>query len=97
MRHLGGLNRSIGNFATDRGGNFAIVFDIAVSTPALGVGFAAKLYNVKSSLRGAVDAAVTSKDASAANRHYFEASTGAELDDAFQEIIRNTEKIALTQ
>ncbi|TPN43140.1 MULTISPECIES: TadE/TadG family type IV pilus assembly protein [unclassified Mesorhizobium] len=39
----------------------------------------------------------SSKDASAAERHYFEASTGAELDAAFQEIIRNTEKVALTQ
>jgi len=29
-------------------------------------------------------------------RHYFEASTGAELDNAFQEIIRNTESVALT-
>lgn len=39
----------------------------------------------------------SSKDASPANRHFFEASTGAELDAAFQEIIRNTEKVALTQ
>ncbi|MCV3208047.1 pilus assembly protein [Mesorhizobium sp. YC-39] len=38
----------------------------------------------------------SSKDASAANRHYFEVSTGIELDAAFQEIIRNTEKVALT-
>ena len=38
----------------------------------------------------------SSKDTSAAN-HYFEASTGAELDAAFQEIISNTEKVALTQ
>ncbi len=29
-------------------------------------------------------------------RHYFEASTGAELDNAFKEIIRNTERVALT-
>lgn len=28
--------------------------------------------------------------------HYFEASTGADLDKAFQEIIRNTERVALT-
>ncbi|MER9436823.1 TadE/TadG family type IV pilus assembly protein [Mesorhizobium sp. M0618] len=39
----------------------------------------------------------SSKDASAAKRHFFDVSTGAELDDAFQEIIRNTEKVALTQ
>ena len=39
----------------------------------------------------------SSKDASAADRHYFEVSTGVELDAAFQEIIRNTEKVALTQ
>ncbi|PTE08127.1 TadE/TadG family type IV pilus assembly protein [Mesorhizobium helmanticense] len=38
----------------------------------------------------------SSKDVSAANRHYFEVSTGVELDAAFQEIIRNTEKVALT-
>ena len=30
-------------------------------------------------------------------KHYFEASTGAELDAAFQEIISNTERLALTQ
>jgi hypothetical protein len=29
-------------------------------------------------------------------KHYFEASTGAELDAAFQEIISNTERLALT-
>ncbi|TIT61555.1 MAG: VWA domain-containing protein, partial [Mesorhizobium sp.] len=34
----------------------------------------------------------SSKDASATEKHYFEVSTGSELDDAFQEIIRNTEK-----
>jgi len=44
----------------------------------------------------AVLKACSSKDTSAA-KHYFEASTGAELDAAFQEIIRNTEKVALTQ
>ena len=30
-------------------------------------------------------------------KHYFEASTGAELDAAFAEIIRNTERLALTK
>ncbi|RWC91372.1 MAG: VWA domain-containing protein [Mesorhizobium sp.] len=39
----------------------------------------------------------SSKDASATEKHYFEVSTGSELDDAFQEIIRNTEKVILTQ
>ncbi|TPM28755.1 pilus assembly protein [Mesorhizobium sp. B2-3-4] len=39
----------------------------------------------------------SSNDASATERHYFEVSTGAELDAAFQEIIRNTEKVTLTQ
>lgn len=37
-----------------------------------------------------------SPDASAI-KHYFEVSTGAELDAAFQEIISNTERLALTQ
>ena len=36
------------------------------------------------------------KDSSAI-RHYFEASTGEELDNALQEIISNTERLALTQ
>ncbi|TGQ76884.1 pilus assembly protein [Mesorhizobium sp. M8A.F.Ca.ET.207.01.1.1] len=39
----------------------------------------------------------SSKDSSATEKHYFEVSTGGELDDAFQEIIRNTEKVILTQ
>ncbi|TGT84519.1 MULTISPECIES: pilus assembly protein [unclassified Mesorhizobium] len=39
----------------------------------------------------------SSKDSSATEKHYFEVSTGSELDDAFQEIIRNTEKVILTQ
>ena len=30
-------------------------------------------------------------------KHYFEASTGEELDAAFQEIISNIERLALTQ
>src|SRR5690606_29275242 len=30
-------------------------------------------------------------------KHYFEASTGEELDNALQEIISNTERLALTQ
>ncbi|MER9138108.1 pilus assembly protein [Mesorhizobium sp. M0830] len=39
----------------------------------------------------------SSKDTSTAKRHFFDVSTGVELDAAFQEIIRNTEKVALTQ
>ncbi|RUX08337.1 MAG: VWA domain-containing protein [Mesorhizobium sp.] len=39
----------------------------------------------------------SSKDSSATEKHYFEVSNGSELDDAFQEIIRNTEKVILTQ
>ena len=34
---------------------------------------------------------------SSAIKHYFEASTGEELDAALQEIIGNTERLALTQ
>jgi hypothetical protein len=30
-------------------------------------------------------------------KHYFEASTGEELDAAFKEIIHNTERLALTK
>ena len=30
-------------------------------------------------------------------KHYHEASTGQDLDDAFQAIIRNMERLALTQ
>ncbi|MER9951178.1 TadE/TadG family type IV pilus assembly protein [Mesorhizobium sp. M0047] len=39
----------------------------------------------------------SSKDTSTAKRHFFDVSTEVELDAAFQEIIRNTEKVALTQ
>jgi len=63
MRHFGGINRAIGNFAGDSRGNFAVVFGIAASVLALAVGFAvdtAQLMNAKSALREAVDSAVTS-------------------------------------
>ena len=52
-----------GGFARDRGGNFAVLFGLAASVLALGVGFSvnvSQLYNAKSSLQGVVDAAVTS-------------------------------------
>ena len=63
MRHFGGFNRVVGNFARDNRGNFAVVFGLAASVLALAVGFAvdtAQLMNAKSALREAVDAAVTS-------------------------------------
>ncbi|MER8591313.1 pilus assembly protein [Mesorhizobium sp. M1182] len=63
MRRFGGLVQAIGGFAGDRSGNFAVLFGIIGSVLALGVGFAvnvSQLYNVKSSLQGVVDAAVTS-------------------------------------
>ncbi|RJT39555.1 hypothetical protein D3227_12025 [Mesorhizobium waimense] len=63
MRRFEGFVQAGGDFARDRGGNFAIVFGFAVSVLALGVGFAvnvSQLYNAKSSLQGVVDAAVTS-------------------------------------
>ncbi|WP_352574603.1 TadE/TadG family type IV pilus assembly protein [Mesorhizobium sp. M0019] len=63
MRRFGGLVQTIGGFAGDRSGNFAVLFGIIGSVLALSVGFAvnvSQLYNVKSSLQGVVDAAVTS-------------------------------------
>ncbi|TIT23418.1 MAG: VWA domain-containing protein [Mesorhizobium sp.] len=63
MRRFGGLVQAIGGFAGDRSGNFAVLFGIIGSVLALSVGFAvnlSQLYNVKSSLQGVVDAAVTS-------------------------------------
>ncbi len=36
-------------------------------------------------------------DSSAIVKHYFEASTGEELDAAFKEIIANTERLAITK
>jgi len=63
MRHFGGINRAVGNFARDKRGNFAIVFGLAASVLALAVGFAvdtAQLMNARSALREAVDSAVTS-------------------------------------
>jgi Flp pilus assembly protein TadG len=63
MRNFSGFNRAVGGFARDRKGNFAVVFGVAASVLALAVGFAvdtAQLFNAKSALREAVDAAVTS-------------------------------------
>ncbi|MER9298870.1 pilus assembly protein [Mesorhizobium sp. M0621] len=63
MRNYGGLVHAVGGFARDRGGNFAVLFGLAASVLALGVGFSvnvSQLYNARSSLQGVVDAAVTS-------------------------------------
>ncbi len=63
MRHYQGFKQAIGGFATDRKGNFAVVFAAAASMVALAVGFGvdtAQLMNAKSALREAVDSAVTS-------------------------------------
>ncbi|MER8826142.1 pilus assembly protein [Mesorhizobium sp. M0938] len=63
MRHFGGLVDGIGGFASDRSGNFAVLFGMVASVLALSVGFGvnvSQLYNAKSSLQGVVDAAVTS-------------------------------------
>jgi Flp pilus assembly protein TadG len=55
------------------------------------VGFMLKEQNAK-----AVMKACASPD-SGGSQHYFEASTGAELDDAYQTIARNIERLALTK
>lgn len=63
MRIFNKAGRAISRFSGDRGGNFAVVFGVAISVVALSVGFgidAAQLINAKSALREAVDAAVTS-------------------------------------
>jgi Flp pilus assembly protein TadG len=63
MRNYGGLIHAAGVFARDRGGSFAVLFGLAASVLALGVGFSvniSQIYNAKSSLQGVVDAAVTS-------------------------------------
>ena len=59
--------QTIGNkvraFGTDRQGNFAVLTAVIASAMALGVGFGVnvtQLYNIKSGLRNALDAAVTS-------------------------------------
>jgi Flp pilus assembly protein TadG len=60
IRHL---ISSATRFATDRRGNFAVLTGLAVSTLALGVGFGVNVlqaYHVKTALRDALDAAVTS-------------------------------------
>ena len=54
---------TLGEFVADRRGNFALLTAAAVSILALSAGFAvnvAQLYSVKSGLRSALDAAVTS-------------------------------------
>ncbi|MDX8453481.1 pilus assembly protein [Mesorhizobium sp. VK9D] len=63
MRRFKGVVRGVDGFARNREGNFAVLFGVAASVLALGVGFAvniSQLYNARSSLQGVVDAAVTS-------------------------------------
>ena len=63
MRNYEGLVHAAGAFARDRSGSFAVLFGLAASVLALGVGFSvniSQIYNAKSSLQGVVDAAVTS-------------------------------------
>ena len=63
MRKYEGLVHAAGAFARDRRGSFAVLFGLAASVLALGVGFSvniSQIYNAKSSLQGVVDAAVTS-------------------------------------
>lgn len=55
--------KSARSFATDRRGNFAILMGVALSVLATGAGFGvntAQLFNAKSSLQNALDAAVAS-------------------------------------
>ena len=88
---------TLGEFAADRRGNFALLTAAAVSVLAMSVGFAVnvgQLYSVKSGLRSALDAAITStardlttgkidpKDAKARFETFLYANTdaGFELD-----------------
>jgi Flp pilus assembly protein TadG len=63
MRQNQTIKTALGQFGADKRGNFAVLTAAAISTLALCVGFAsdlAQLYSVKSGLRSALDAAVTS-------------------------------------
>ncbi|QND68061.1 hypothetical protein HB777_31710 [Mesorhizobium loti] len=63
MRNYGGLVHAVGVFARHRGGNFAILFGLGAPVLLLAVGFSVnvtQLHNARSSLQGALDAAVTS-------------------------------------
>ena len=55
MRNYEGLVHAAGVFTKDRGGSFAVLFGLAASVLALGVGFSvniSQIYNAKSSLQG---------------------------------------------
>src|SRR4051812_32211140 len=63
MRQAQAVKVMFGKFGADDGGNFALLTAAAVSTLMLATGFAlnlGQLYSVKSGLRSALDAAVTS-------------------------------------
>ena len=63
MRQNQTVKMAFGEFGSDRRGNFALLTAASASMLALAVGFAvnlAQLYSVKSGLRNALDAAVTS-------------------------------------
>lgn len=63
MRQFKSLVRGVEGFGRNREGNFAILFGVAASVLALGVGFSvnvSQLYSARSSLQSVVDAAVTS-------------------------------------
>jgi len=64
MRYSGvSIGHTTKRFMQDRGGNFALMFGVVVATLAAAVGFGVdtvQLYNARTALRGAVDAAVTS-------------------------------------
>ena len=63
MRNGTRIGALIRRFAADLGGNFVVITGVLASVLALSVGFAtnvAQLYNVKSGLKNALDAAVTS-------------------------------------
>ncbi|MBA3446342.1 MAG: hypothetical protein H0T56_01800 [Pseudaminobacter sp.] len=63
MRKFGEMQQILGRFGRDRGGNFAVLFGMVASVLALSAGFAINVgqsYQTKSSLRNALDAAVTS-------------------------------------
>ena len=63
MRNFGRTKRVLGSFVGDRSGNFAVLTGVLASVLALSVGFGVNVgqsYHIKSSLRNALDAAVTS-------------------------------------
>lgn len=63
MRYDSAVTRRVGLFGRDRSGSFAIITAMVAAVITLSAGFAvniAQLYNVRSSLRQALDSAVTS-------------------------------------